>query len=273
MRFIPSLPRRSATAVHVTLGAQVLAIAALTVFERVRGRRLAREISALGGDPHAPGAHAVVGAVTVFALLMMIVAVTVIASVTAYLTWLIRARRNAAHPEAPAWPVLVAWLVPGVNLVAPPLLLYRLWWSSRPPAGRHDRWVTLLTVWWLSWLTTLALVLVRLPLDTAPQDADLTGLGPIELVSVALSALLCAATVREIAGVQAAGARQGRGAGAHRMAPRAVREILTRRAMTTLPGLPASPVPSVLPGLPVLPVSLEADGDRPPAGTVSPTTP
>lgn len=150
MRFVSSLPRRSATAVHVALGVQVLATAALAMFEQARGRRLAREISALGGDPHAPGAQAVVGAVTVFAVLMMIITVTLIATAAAYLTWLIQARQNATRPGASALPTLAAWLVPGVNLVVPPVLLYRLWWASRPPADRHGRWVALLAAWWLS---------------------------------------------------------------------------------------------------------------------------
>lgn len=229
MRFVSSLPRRSATAVHVALGVQVLATAALAMFEQARGRRLAREISALGGDPHAPGAQAVVGAVTVFAVLMMIITVTLVATAAAYLTWLIQARQNATHPEASALPTLAAWLVPGVNLVAPPMLLYRLWWASHPPADRHGRWVALLAAWWLSWLTTLALILVRLPLHATPGDASLTGLGPVELTAVTVSALLCAATVRQITRIQAAGAHR-RGAGTDRITPRTISKIFTRRA-------------------------------------------
>ncbi|WP_271220730.1 DUF4328 domain-containing protein [Streptosporangium carneum] len=210
----------------MTLSAQVVAIAALVVFEHARGKRLAREISALGGDPHAPGAQAVVGAVTLFAILIMLVVVTVVASAAAYLTWLVQARQSAAVPEPSASPVLAAWLLPGVNLVVPPVLVYRLWWASRPPSDRHGRWIALLVAWWLSWLAAVTLVVARLPLGAAPGDSDLTGLGPVDLVAVALSALLCAATVRQITGIQAAdgrdrraGDRQGAGAAAPKSFP------------------------------------------------------
>ncbi len=213
MRFVPSPPTRSATAVYVALGAQVIAVAALVVFEHARGRRLAREISALGGNPHAPGAQAVVGAVSTFAILIMLVAVTAVASAAAYLTWLVQARQSAAVPGASALPVLAAWLVPGINLIAPPVLVYRLWWASRPPADRHGRWVALLAAWWLSWLATLTLVAVRLPLGTAAGESGLTGLGPLELAAVTVSAVLCAATVRQITRIQCAGARHQHGAG------------------------------------------------------------
>ncbi|MFC3978560.1 MULTISPECIES: DUF4328 domain-containing protein [Streptosporangium] len=207
MRFVPPVPRRSALVVHVTLAAQVLTVAALVVFEHVRGRRLAREISALGGDPHAPGAQAVVGAVTVFAVLVMLVAVATVAGAAAYLTWLVQARQNAALSWTPALPVLAAWLVPGVNLVLPPLLVHRLWRASRPPADRRPRWVALLAAWWLSWLATLAVAVIRLPFGAPHGNSDLTGLGLADLTVVALGALLCAATVRQVTAIQTAGAR------------------------------------------------------------------
>lgn len=208
MRASSSPHTKSASAVYVTLAAQVAATAALVVFEQARGRRLVQEISALGGDPHAPGAQAVVGAVSVFAILIMLVTATTVAAAAAYLTWLIQTRQNAS-PGAQTAPVLAAWSVPGINLVAPPVLVHRLWWDSRPPADRHGRWVALLAAWWLSWLAVLALVLLRLTAagDTAAGDTDLTGLGPAELAVVTLCALLCAATVRQITRIQAAGAR------------------------------------------------------------------
>ncbi|MFI6797431.1 DUF4328 domain-containing protein [Streptosporangium canum] len=209
----------------MTLTAQVAATAALVVFEQARGRRLVREISALGGDPHAPGAQAVVGAVSVFAILIMLVTATTVAAAAAYLTWLVQARQNAS-PGAQTAPVLAAWSVPGVNLVAPPVLVYRLWWGSRPPADRHGRWVALLAAWWLSWLAVLALVLARL---TAVGDTDLTGLGPAELAVVVLCALLCAATVRQITRIQTAGARPRPPARTGRVMARAVPRILTEQ--------------------------------------------
>ncbi|WP_326824602.1 DUF4328 domain-containing protein [Streptosporangium sp. NBC_01756] len=234
MRFIPSLQKSVAT-VYLTLSGQVAAAAALTVFEQARGRRLAREISTLGGDPHAPGAQAVVGAVTLFAVLIMLVAVTTAAAVAAYLTWLVQARQHA-DPRVRTAPALAAWLVPGVNLVAPPLLMYRLWWASRPPADRHGRWVALLAAWWLSWLAALVLVPVRLSLDSVPGEASLTGLGLLELAAVAVSALLCAATVRQITRIQTAGTRYPRPAQedpvtpwADPAAPQGVPQLLTRQ--------------------------------------------
>ncbi|MBB4920206.1 DUF4328 domain-containing protein [Streptosporangium saharense] len=204
MRFVPPVPRRSATAVHAALAAQVLTVAALVVFEHVRGRRLAGEISALGGDPHAPGAQAVVGAVTVFAILVMLVAVAAFAGAAAYLTWLVQARQRVTRSWTPALPMLAAWLVPGVNLVVPPLLVHRLWRDSRPPADRRARWLALLAAWWLSWLATLAVAVARLPFGAPHGDSDLTGLGLADLAVVTLAALLCAATVRQITTVQTA---------------------------------------------------------------------
>ncbi|WP_433242480.1 DUF4328 domain-containing protein [Streptosporangium sp. CA-135522] len=215
-------------AVYVSLSAQVTAVAALVVFEQVRGRRLAGEISALGGDPHASGAQALVGAVTVFAVLMLLVVATTITAAATYLTWLVQARRSAA-PGAGAAPALAGWFLPAVNLVAPPMLVHRLWRACRPPANRRARWVALLTAWWLSWLATLALILVRLPLDTAPGDTDLTGLGPTELAAVATSALLCAATVRWITRIQTAGARHHRRAQAVPVASQGAPQVLTRQ--------------------------------------------
>ncbi|MFJ2033470.1 DUF4328 domain-containing protein [Streptosporangium sp. NPDC087985] len=238
MRFIPSLQKKAISAVYLALTVQVVATAALMVFEQVRGRRLAQEISTLGGDPHAPGAQALVGAVTVFAILIMLVTVTTVAAVAAYLTWLIRARRSAV-PRASAAPVLAAWLVPGVNLIAPPLLVYRLWWASRPPADRHGRWVALLAAWWVSWLAALVLVPLRLPLRGVPGNTGLTGLGPVELTTVVISALLCAATVRQITRIQTTGARYRRRAQedplpprADPVTPQAVPPILTRQIPT-----------------------------------------
>lgn len=227
MRSVPSLPKKSASAVYVTLTAQVAATAALVVFEQARGRRLAREISALGGDPHAPGAQALAGAVSVFAVLVMLAAATTVAAVAAYLTWLVQARQSAV-PGAPAGRVLAAWAVPAVNLIAPPALVHRLWRDSRPPVGHHGRWAALLAAWWLSWLTLLALVLTRPPLGT-PGDSELTGLGPAELATVTVSALLCAATVRQITRIQTMGAGRARRAPAGPAAPQALSRLLTEQ--------------------------------------------
>ncbi|MEU4407271.1 DUF4328 domain-containing protein [Streptosporangium sp. NPDC023963] len=247
MRSIPSLQRRSASAVYVTLTALVIAIAALAVFEQARGRRLVLEIAELGGDPHAPGADAVFGAVTVFAILIMFFAGTAIAAVAAYLNWLLRARQGAGL--AAVAPVLVSWFVPVVNLVAPAVLADRLWWASRPPLDRRLRWTALLTAWWLSWLVALALVLARLWPGASRGGTNLTGFGPTELIAVAVASLLCAATVRQITGIQAAGAGHRRQTDAeHHLPPppaEAVPHLLVRSSPPSVPAAPEASSPEV----------------------------
>ncbi|MBG0832752.1 DUF4328 domain-containing protein [Planomonospora sp. ID67723] len=197
---------KSASAVYAALALQVAATTALVVFESVRGERLAQEIVALGGDTQTAGAQALAGAATVFALLILLVAATTVATAVAYLIWLAGAGRHAGSPVTH---VLAGWFVPVLNLVAPPVLLDRLWRASLPPLGQRGPWTALLAAWWLSWLGLLAVVVVRLPLDSS-SEASLTGLGPAELAVVVLSALLCAATVRELTARQTASARRRR---------------------------------------------------------------
>ncbi|WP_449064483.1 DUF4328 domain-containing protein [Planomonospora algeriensis] len=91
--------------------------------------------------------------------------------------------------------------MPGLNLVAPPVLVDRLWRASRTPADHRASWLALLTAWWLSWLAALGLLL-RLFLSPAPGVADLTGIGPVELAAVTVSAVLCGAVVRRITRIQ-----------------------------------------------------------------------
>ncbi|MEU4510953.1 DUF4328 domain-containing protein [Nonomuraea wenchangensis] len=201
MRHTQAPPTRAASAVYVALAAQVLSLAALVIFEQVRGRQLAAQLAAFGGRPQGAEAEAVVGAVTVFAVLIMLVAGTSVAAGAAYVTWLVRARQANDRSAATA-PVAAAWLIPGVNLVAPAVLLDEVWRGARPPAGRRGRWLALLAGWWLSWLATLALVTIRLPLDSA--SGGLTGVGAPELLCAAVAAALCAATVRELTRLQRA---------------------------------------------------------------------
>ncbi|MEU6726832.1 DUF4328 domain-containing protein [Nonomuraea wenchangensis] len=201
MRHTQAPPTRAASAVYVTLAAQVLSLAALVIFEQVRGRQLAAQLAAFGGRPQGAEAEAVVGAVTVFAVLIMLVAGTSVAAGAAYVTWLVRARQANDRSAATA-PVAAAWLIPGVNLVAPAVLLDEVWRGARPPAGRRGRWLALLAGWWLSWLATLALVTIRLPLDSA--SGGLTGVGAPELLFAAVAAALCAGTVRELTRLQRA---------------------------------------------------------------------
>lgn len=205
VRYAQAPPTRAASVVYVTLAAQVLSLGALVIFEHSRGRRLATQLAAFGGRPHGADADAVVGAVTVFAVLMMLVAGTAMAAAAAYVTWLVRARQ-ANDRSAPAGPVAAAWLIPGVNLIAPLLLVDEVWRGTGPPHDRR-RWLALLTAWWLSWLATLTLVTTRLPLG---HSDGLTGIGLPELTCAMVSALLCAATVRDITNIQCASRSRGR---------------------------------------------------------------
>lgn len=204
MRLTPSVAKRSASTVYLALAAQLAAMTALVAFEEIRGRRLAAEIVMMGGDPRSAGAEAVVGAVTLFAVLMLAAVTTTFAAGAAYLTWLVRARRanKAANPSGP---VLAAWLLPGINLIAPVMLVDEVWKGARPPLDRRGRWLALVGAWWLSWLTAVALVAIRLPLRDS--TGDLTGLSGLELGAAAVAALLCACTVREITRIQTAPAR------------------------------------------------------------------
>ncbi|WP_449064481.1 hypothetical protein [Planomonospora algeriensis] len=118
MRSVPPPSTGPAAAVQAALVLQVCAVTALTVFEQARGERLAHEIAALGGDPHAPGAQALVGPVTVFAVLVILVAATTAAAGVAHLVWLARARRYAAE-------------ITGVRGPGPR--------PAPPPAPRRDR--------------------------------------------------------------------------------------------------------------------------------------
>ncbi|MEV1176152.1 DUF4328 domain-containing protein [Nonomuraea sp. NPDC049784] len=201
VRYAHVPPTRAAFAVYVTLAAQVLSLGALVIFERTRGHHLAVQLAAFGGRPQGPAAEAVVGAVTVFAVLLMLVAGTSIAAAAAYVTWLVRARQ-ANDRSATSGPVAAAWLIPGVNLVAPVVLVDEVWHGIKPPAERRGRWVALLAAWWLSWLATLALVTIRVPLDSS--TGGLTGVGVLELACLSVAALLCAATVRELTRLQCA---------------------------------------------------------------------
>lgn len=197
MRVTLSSAGRGAVRVHVALAAQMLALTALVIFEETRGDRLAARIAAVGGDPRAPGAEEIMGEVTVLALLVLAVPAAWIAAATAYLRWLGGLRPRAVR----------AWLVPGVNLVAPPFALHAVWAAAgAADDGRRRRWLILLTGWWLSWLTALGVIVVSL----LARDAGVTGLGPAAAATTALAAALCAATVREVT----YGSRVRRGAGA-----------------------------------------------------------
>ncbi|MDF5758688.1 DUF4328 domain-containing protein [Spongiactinospora sp. TRM90649] len=203
MRVATSPPQRAALAVYTALLAHVVALAALVAFEAIRGERLSRQLALLDAGADSPGRQALVGAVTVFAVLVLAVGATALAAACAYLTWLVRAMRASSPGARRAGGVLVSWLVPVLNLAVPPLLVDRVWRNARrgarrPATGRR-RWLILLAAWWASWLGALAV--------TASGFAGLpglTGIGFAHFAAFTLAALLCAATVREVSRLQAA---------------------------------------------------------------------
>jgi hypothetical protein len=197
VRFAQAPPTKAANAVYVTLIAQVLSLGALVLFEQVRGRSLAAELAAFGGRPSGADAEALAGPATAFAVLLLLAVATTVAAAAAHTTWLVRARRRVAPSAARA--VAAAWLIPGVNLLAPAVLVYETWRATGPPEPGRARRIALVTSWWVSWLATVAVFVLVTPSD-APDG--LTGLGVPELACLALSAVLCAATVHRITHLQ-----------------------------------------------------------------------
>ncbi|MEV0588416.1 DUF4328 domain-containing protein [Nonomuraea sp. NPDC050310] len=192
-------------AVYVALAAHIASLTALVVFEELRGHSLVTQLASID-HPDSTAAQAVVGAVTVFAVLIMLVVGTLAVAAVAYLTWLVRVRQAHDRAASPA-PVLLGWLIPGVALVAPVVLVDDVWKNSRPPFDQRPRWLFLLGAWWLSWLAAVASLIIRLGDDSA---GTLTGIGVRELALAAFAAVLCAATVREIERIQTVAARARR---------------------------------------------------------------
>lgn len=217
MRSTSSAVSRAAAGLYAALAAQVVSVTALAVFDEARGRRLASQIAAFGGDPASPAARSVSGAATVFAVLVLVLLATTVTTAIAYLSWLRQVR-----PATPPAALAAACLLPGVNLVAPPFLADLAWREA--PARRHGRpadrtrrenhpdhgepgnrptertrWLVILACWWLSWLAALGLVFA------GPARDGLTGLGTQQAAALAVAALLCASAVREVTARHAGG--------------------------------------------------------------------
>ncbi|MDH2429711.1 hypothetical protein [Sphaerisporangium sp. TRM90804] len=190
MRYTRSAVGRSAVGVYLALAAQIATLACLVAFELVRGRQLARQVSLLGDDPKAPGAEAVVGDVTWFAVLLLLVVATTIAAGFSYFSWL-------RHAGATSRMIAIAWFVPVLNLAAPALLVHALRQDAGLRDGGRRPWLALVAAWWACWLATVFLVLV-MPVTKSHGGTALTGLGVTELLVAVLAALLCAATVRAV---------------------------------------------------------------------------
>jgi hypothetical protein len=98
-------------------------------------------------------------------------------------------------------------------------------------------------------------VLVRLLSGPSQGSTSLTGLGPIELAAITVAALLCAATVRQIAGIQAVSAQHRRRTPESRIVPRpfplSVSQVTTepvlRVAAEPTPHLTSQTVPQTAP--------------------------
>ncbi|GAA3825603.1 hypothetical protein GCM10022226_52930 [Sphaerisporangium flaviroseum] len=191
MRFARSAVGRSAIGVYLALAAQIATLTCLVVFEEARGKLLAQQVAMLGDNPDAPGAEAVVGAVTWFAVLILLVVSATIAAGCSYFAWL---RQAGATPRM----IAIAWFVPVLNLAAPALLLHALRQEAGLRESRRRTWLAMIAAWWACWLAMVFLILIRLPVTHSPQGRDLTGLGPSELAVAVIAALLCAATVREV---------------------------------------------------------------------------
>ncbi|WP_283137822.1 DUF4328 domain-containing protein [Rhizohabitans arisaemae] len=201
MRYAPSAPVRPAMWTCVLLVSNVLAVTALAIFEATRGQTLMREIAAMGGMPRESEGNPVVGAVTVFALLVLLATGIALTTAGSYLGWLWRARQTIevyglTRPRFSRGWAIAVWFVPLVNLVLPPLIVHDVWrGSSSPRRLTLAPWLTLLTCWWASCLVTVwTLVFSRGPL--------LTGTGHAQAASVLVSALLCGATIWEITRAQ-----------------------------------------------------------------------
>ena len=192
MRYARYAAGRAAIGVYLALAAQIATLTCLVVFEEVRGRQLARQVAVLGTDPRVPETQTMVGAVTWFAVLVLLALAATVAAGCSYFSWL---RRAGATPGM----IAIAWFVPVLNLAAPALLLYKLREDATGIRdARRASWLALLAAWWASWLATLFLIVTHLPVFRPSTTHSLTGLGPTELAVAVLAAVLCAATVREV---------------------------------------------------------------------------
>jgi len=85
---------------------------------------------------------------------------------------------SAADFEPPAQ--FVSWVVPGLNLIAPPFVMWDLLRTSNPDSlgsegRRWDPWVLLVVLWWAGWITALAILYVgfRPVLEGHPTPSEL----------------------------------------------------------------------------------------------------
>lgn len=104
--------------------------------------------------PLAAAPRGVLLSTTALALLALLTVAVRLAALIAFIAWLYRAVKNlpalgAADPGVtPGW-AIGCWFVPFVNIVAPFIVVLRVWRASdpNPAAGRSQEW-PLLYAWW-----------------------------------------------------------------------------------------------------------------------------
>jgi Domain of unknown function (DUF4328) len=133
---------------------------------------------------------------TILALLIVAVAVL-------WLIWQYRAHANLrailrGTRFSPAWGV-ASWLIPGVNLLLPPLAMRELWRAGNPDVDdwRRSRTSPLLWLWWMLVLAGIALAVFALtPVwgkNASPTDLNLRDQRAVIAAAVGLMASLAAA--------------------------------------------------------------------------------
>jgi len=104
----------------------------------------------------------------------------VVAAAVLWLVWQYQAQANLNalrparfHPGA----VIVAWLIPGLNVAASLMAMRQLWLGTDPEKqerrARRPRTTPVLWLWWVSWITAATLFLfavLRTPASGASAD-------------------------------------------------------------------------------------------------------
>jgi hypothetical protein len=83
-----------------------------------------------------------------------------------------------------------AWLVPGLNLVAPFRSLWELFAGTDPRVGRSVGWRFAVVAWWLACLAFVGLAVSLLARDASKRDHTLELLGIFGVVIAAASVAL-----------------------------------------------------------------------------------
>ena len=90
-------------------------------------------------------------------------------------------------------------------------------------------------------------MLIRLLSGPSRGSTSLTGLGPVELAAITVAALLCAATVRQIARIQAVSVQHRRRTPESRIVPRPFPLSVSQVTTEPVPRVAAEPTPHLAP--------------------------